>query len=214
MLGDALRDVCGPLGDLNQKLSGPEGKKWLRELKVFLRKERSWAFRDFPVWKTVILGTRDGPTEVRRAFREHGIKFGGEGNKFLTRVSNLVKDWGVVREVDLVRLPAIVPEFNRLRIPEVYDQVQKWGLELCSYQLAPCLRYQYLDQPTNEVLFIGMPLVEMVDSKHTDDSKLFTFQLERNESGIWISEESHCRATTYLSEWCKAWWVFVKPRRE
>lgn len=38
----ALRDVRGPLNDLNEKLSGEEGHVWLPALNQFLRKENPW----------------------------------------------------------------------------------------------------------------------------------------------------------------------------
>jgi len=42
MLGEVLRQVGGPLGDLWQKLAGEDGQEWLEALKRFLRKEESW----------------------------------------------------------------------------------------------------------------------------------------------------------------------------
>jgi hypothetical protein len=41
-LGEALRQVTGPLKDLHEKLSGEDGLTWLEELKKFLRKEKTW----------------------------------------------------------------------------------------------------------------------------------------------------------------------------
>ncbi|MCX6809885.1 MAG: hypothetical protein NTZ65_04030 [Candidatus Berkelbacteria bacterium] len=42
-LGEALRQIAGPLKDLHEKLSGEEGLVWLEKLKKFLRKENPWA---------------------------------------------------------------------------------------------------------------------------------------------------------------------------
>jgi len=43
ILGEALRQACGPLKDLMEKLSGEEGWWWLEALKKFLRKENPFA---------------------------------------------------------------------------------------------------------------------------------------------------------------------------
>lgn len=61
MLGDALREVCGPLHDLTTRLKGKNGDEWLTALKRFLRKENPWpsppvelaTFNTFKVWKTL-----------------------------------------------------------------------------------------------------------------------------------------------------------------
>jgi len=42
MLGEALRQIAGPLKDLLDKLSGAEGSEWVEALKKFLRKENPW----------------------------------------------------------------------------------------------------------------------------------------------------------------------------
>lgn len=67
VLGDALHTVCGPLGDLNQKLAGPDGTRWLTGLKRFLRKENPWEIvvEDLLPWITVELGTHKNSTLLR-----------------------------------------------------------------------------------------------------------------------------------------------------
>lgn len=42
MLGISLREVRGPLDDLNKKLCGGDGRKWFKALKHFLRGEPTW----------------------------------------------------------------------------------------------------------------------------------------------------------------------------
>lgn len=51
MLGELpLYEVRGPRNDLDEKLAGPQGKRWLRELNKFLRQEACWeVFKNFTV---------------------------------------------------------------------------------------------------------------------------------------------------------------------
>ena len=56
MLGTALQDVCGPLGDLIARLKGKHGEEWLAALKRFLRKENPWPvapMSGLKVWREV-----------------------------------------------------------------------------------------------------------------------------------------------------------------
>jgi hypothetical protein len=46
MLGGALREACGPLKDLMEKLAGKEGLWWLNALKKFLRKENPFTVNE------------------------------------------------------------------------------------------------------------------------------------------------------------------------
>ncbi len=64
MLGTALHEVCGPLGDLLQRLRGKHGEEWLTALKLFLRKENPWPTPcstiaiDFKVWKEIVFADK------------------------------------------------------------------------------------------------------------------------------------------------------------
>ncbi|MEK7615313.1 MAG: hypothetical protein AAB431_02935 [Patescibacteria group bacterium] len=49
--GIALASVVGPIGDLNSKLAGKEGEKWLAAFKRFLRGENPWP--EVPLWRKV-----------------------------------------------------------------------------------------------------------------------------------------------------------------
>lgn len=42
MLGAPLHEVIGPVHDLNTKLAGKNGKQWLTELNLFLRRQHPW----------------------------------------------------------------------------------------------------------------------------------------------------------------------------
>jgi hypothetical protein len=48
ILGEALRQACGPLKDLSGKLSGEDGLWWLEALKKFLRKENPFSANENP----------------------------------------------------------------------------------------------------------------------------------------------------------------------
>jgi hypothetical protein len=48
-----LREVSESLGDLSEKLAGPNGAYWLTGLKMFLRKENPWPAKPFAIWGTI-----------------------------------------------------------------------------------------------------------------------------------------------------------------
>jgi len=165
MLGEALRTVCGPLGDLNQKLSGSNGEEWLTALKRFLRKENPWdGATTFPVWKTVTLGTFKDVKSLKKALEEKGFRIGDWAADVLNqRTFKLAKE---ETEVNLVRLSVKELGFPRgAPYGEICAKAQELGLNLCPAEVGPALRYQYPDQPTGEWLTVAMEPLAVSDGR-------------------------------------------------
>lgn len=65
----ALSEVRGPLSDLNEKLAGSNGPKWLADLKKFLRKQFTLLFGDSRSKEEVLAaGHYDWVGDVAKAF--------------------------------------------------------------------------------------------------------------------------------------------------
>ncbi|MDO8511974.1 MAG: hypothetical protein Q7S57_01770 [bacterium] len=64
---------------------------------------------------------------------------------------------------------------------EIYQRAFELGLERCPAEVGPNYRLQYLDQPMNERLYIGMK--QITDSVGDPG----VFGLERNEDGLWLN---------------------------
>ena len=66
---------------------------------------------------------------------------------------------------------------------DIYQKAKDLGLELCPAELGPQLRLQYMNQPMNEWLYVGMK--QMSDS----DGRPFVFQLARYDDGErWLDD--------------------------
>ncbi len=73
MLGNIpLSEIRGPVNDLQDKLAGADGQKWLAALKKMLRGDNSWP--EIPLWRkvsnTVIEVNLDAPDTVTFWVRE------------------------------------------------------------------------------------------------------------------------------------------------
>ena len=163
MLGEALRTVCGPLGDLNQKLASPNGEEWLIALKRFLRKENPWDGKpDFPIFRTITLGTYRSVKDLRKALEDGGYCVSSWASDILgQRAFRLAKK---ETEVNLVKTTV-----RDLGFPEgatyedICNKAKEAGLNLCPAEVGSALRYQYADQPRDEWLTVAMETIADAD---------------------------------------------------
>lgn len=197
----ALCDARGPLNDLNDKLSGEEGKQWLDGLKRFLRKENPWvAPKTFPTWKKIRVGTDRSVDSLRSALRRDGFKISDWANDILGKISVCPEE----REVELVLvsgadLGQIEPESRK----RIFERASEHGLERCHPEVGPQLRQQYHDQPMGEWLLIGM------DPVTDSDGRPGVFNVVRRGGGSWLG--THCGDPGYL--WLPgSRWVFARRK--
>ena len=69
---------------------------------------------------------------------------------------------------------------NNHTTEEIYQRAQKFGLELCPSETGPLLRLQYLNQPMNEWIYIGMKQIADRDGNPS------VFRLGRDGAGLWL----------------------------
>ncbi len=183
MLGEALRNVCGPLMDFNQKLAGPDGIQWLEAFKRFLRKENPWAVCSFPTWKTIKLGTGlKTADDFRRAFKADGLRISDWANDLLNKQA--FKPADKETEVDLVVVSVAELGFPQgATRQEIYNRAQKLGLDLCPPEVGPQLRLQYKERPMREGLLVGMEPI--TDS----DGFPYVFRVVRVGDDLWLSRD-------------------------
>ncbi len=183
MLGEALRTVCGPLGDLNQKLSGPNGEEWLTALKRFLRKENPWdGAVTFPTWKTITLGAFQDVKSLTEALEKNGFRVsdwasGILGQPAFTMAAEKTK-------VKLVKITVAELGFSEgATYGEICDKAQESGFHLCPAETGPQLRLQYGDQPYGEWLTVAMEPI--ADS----DGRPSVFRVGRGVGDRWLASD-------------------------
>jgi len=85
-------------------------------------------------------------------------------------------------QVDLVRLTVKDLGFsNYATTDDLYKRAEDLGLELCPAEVGPQYRLQYMDQPMNEWIYVGMKQIS--DSGGIPD----VFELEHFDDGLWLN---------------------------
>jgi len=156
---------------------------------------------DFPVWKTIELGTGlKTANDFCRAFNEGGLLVTLGASGILRQPAFKVATKGT-------RVVLVVVSVAELGFPEgalqkdTFDRAQDLGLGLCPTEVGPQLRLQYKDQPLGESLLIGMePIADSV-------SDLNVFVVEHNERGLWLSRTYSNPNHFWRGEVC---WVFLR----
>jgi len=146
--------------------------------KRFLRGEVSHA--TFPVWKIITLGTGlKTAKNFRKALKDAGCKIGDWGNDILGQRTFTVSTEKT--EVDLVAVTVAGLGFTGgATRKDIYERAQELGLSLCPAEVGPQLRLQYLDQPMDEWLVVGMEPIAV------SDDYLHVFHVERDGAGRWL----------------------------
>jgi hypothetical protein len=205
MLGEALREVCGPFKDFVAKLEGSDGTTiWLPAFKRFLRKENPWS-----VWRTIKLGSEfKSADDFRSALSKKGNQTGDWANDIMSTTEFVKAMEGVNpdEEFDLVvRTTAelIGEERDAIR-EEIYAGATRLGLEKCSAWMGPKVRLDYQSQPNGELLIIAMEPIT------ASDGVLKLFRVERRDSGLWFLSLYDSPGSIWYPGFQ---WVFVQPRK-
>jgi len=179
--GSGLAEVAGPLKDFAEKLGGEEGKEWLAAFKRFLRTEEPWPkVPEFPIWKTIKLGTGLKVAEdFRHALSDGGFRLSDWANGILGKPAFTAA--AEETEVDLIKVTVAELGFKKgARRDQIYERAKELGLELCSPEVGPQLRLQYHDQPNGEWILVAMePIIG-------SDGGPDVFYVERLDSGLWL----------------------------
>jgi hypothetical protein len=168
---------------------------------------------DFPVWKTIRLGTGlKTATDFRKVlivdFRKAAIMSGNHigdcGNDILGRLAFTAVTEET--EVDLVIVSVSELGFkDGATRKDIYARALELGLQLCPNEVGPQLRLQYKDQPNGEWLLIGMEPIT--------DSRSYprVFGVLRHDGGMQFLDGSH-GDLDYFWLGCHRW-VFMRPRK-
>ena len=159
---------------------------------------------DFPVWKTIKLGTGlKTADDFRNALKAGSYIIGDLANDILGKPS--FKAATKETEVDLVKVIVAELGFEQgARRDQIYERAKDLGLELCPPEVGPQLRLQYRDQPNNEWILVGMESI--LDS----GGDLRVFDVGRDGSGLWLSGDWGS-SDGFWGAGCQ--WVFVRPRK-
>ena len=180
VLGDALRTVCGPLGDLNQKLAGTNGEEWLTALKKFLRKENPWGDQIIPV--SIKLGVHKTADAYRKALTEAGYRIGDWADDILGKTAFTVASEET--EVNLVVRSVEDLGFKKgAKYSEICARAQELGYQFCPAEVGPALRLAYESQPNGEWLLIAMEAI--ADS----DGNLSIFYVGHGDDVRWLGAD-------------------------
>ena len=131
--------------------------------------------REFPVWKTVKLGTCKTPGAYYMALKEAGVNISPLCSGTLDRITC---SKGEI-DLDLVALSvADLGLKEDARYTNICAKAQEFGLELCPAEVGPALRLQYGDQPEGEELRIAMK--DLIDCS----GDLDIFVVEHDGNGL------------------------------
>ena len=163
-LGVALCDVSGPLNDFNQKLTGPDGEKWLRAFKKFLRKEDPWRIvaSDFPVWATIQLGSI--------SFRDLLPVLVKEDCDIDDSAMSILKQAKIAKSRRVIHLAMLSPEILGFCYSPTYEKICdaafEMGFLLCPAEVAPRLIFQRKAMlPVRYVIVAMDPVLDRVSKK-------------------------------------------------
>ncbi|MDD4995027.1 MAG: hypothetical protein PHW53_00940 [Patescibacteria group bacterium] len=178
-----LHEARGSLNDLNDKLAGKEGETWLAALKRFLRKENPWPV-DFPVWKTIKLGTGlKTADDFCQALAAARVRVGSRARDIMNKPAFTA----AIEETEVDLVAASVAELGfpeGATWTEINKRAKERGLALCPAEVGPQLRLQYPDQPMGERRLIAMEPITDSDG----DIRVFNVGHD-DDDGCWLGTD-------------------------
>jgi hypothetical protein len=192
--------TLGQVEAVFNKLGGDEGVRRFLADELVVKPVQP----ELKVFKTIKLGTglktADG---FRKAVKDKGMRIGDYANDILGKPAFTVAKGET--EVDLVVISVAELGFkDGAKREDIYVRAKELGLELCPSEVGPQLRMQYVDQPKDEWLVIGMEPI--ADS----DGDLKLFYVKHGDDDLWLS--SHYHNPHYF--WSGSYrFVFVLPRK-
>jgi len=134
------------------------------------------AAHQFPVWRTIKLGTCKTPYEYHDALRKAYFKIGEWGDDILSKIDCSRQQF----DVDLVVLSVkeLAPAYACYT--GICARGVELGMELCPAEVGPALRLSYKDQPRCEWLHITMEAIRGCDSNY------HIFTVAHDPIGPWL----------------------------
>lgn len=154
---------------------------------------------EFPIWKTVRLGTCKSSSGYAKALRSAGMRIGGWGGDILSKISYSKE------EIDLNLVVLSVAELGfkeGATYVEICAKAIQLGLELCPAEVGPALLLQYGDPPQRgERLYIAMEAI----SNRLNYRCIFTVE---HNAGAWLDGDNGGHLVHFWS--AAARFVFVR----
>jgi len=170
------------------------------------KQKQGVTMKDFPVWKTIRLGTGIMLGYFSEALAQSGLRMNPwyewmlQDPAFKATTEPTEVDLVVVTEADLGLEKSIL-----LTPADIYKQAIEVGLDLCPNEVGPQLRLQYRDQPQGEYLWIAMePIIET-----RNNNQPLIFVVGRD---IWHLLLDVKNVDPSTLRWSPRW-VFIKPRK-
>lgn len=161
-------------------------------------------FAEFPVWKTIKIGTSFEADETfRQALNNRGFKINDWADDMLENSGVTAASKEV--ELDLVKATVAELGFKKgTRRDQIYVRAKQFGFEFCPSEVGPQLRLQYQDQLNGEWIFIAM------EPMFISDGLLMVFCLGHDDSGLWLRGHDGNPGIFWGPD---SQWVFVRPRK-
>ncbi|MEK7611820.1 MAG: hypothetical protein AAB407_00520 [Patescibacteria group bacterium] len=158
---------------------------------------------DFATWKQVKLDTGlKTAADFRSALKKAGMKISNWANDILGKPAFTVAAEEVSLDLVVVSVADLGFKKGATRA-QIYERARELGLDLCSAEVGPQLRLQYLDQPMNDWVLIGMePIADSGGS-------LSVFILRRDGDEVWLDGSSGSADLFWFADYR---WVFVRRK--
>lgn len=191
----AFCDARGLLNDLNDKLGGENGDRWLEKLTNMLREAT------FPIWRKLQIGFLEPVESLREVLRDGSFKV----SEYASQILNRIEVGRSVTDLELTVVTQADLGFAKgATFENMVARAKGYGLEKCPAEVGPYLRLIYKDQPKGERLRIAMePVADL-------GGGLVVFSVGRGVDGLWL-----------LADWFSpqsVWnphvrWVFARSRK-
>ncbi len=191
MLGEALRQIGGPLKDLFEKLAGSEGMIWLSALKRFLRKENPWAEMTAFFPHTITLGFHKTVEAYTATLELASLQVRVYARQMLAKTP--ISQTKIT--LDLVALTTkVLTGKDSATITEVFAGAERFGFDKCPAEVGLACRLADNDQPKGEGYLIGMepiadasgdPSVFLVED---DDDSWYLDSNEANPDSVYAGD--------------------------
>lgn len=134
----------------------------------------------FPIWKTVTIGTHRSIADLRTALDRADVRLSWYTDYFLDRTYLYRRPM----VIDLVKLSVADLGFQAgATRQEIYARARERGLELCPREVGPALRLTYMDQPMDDWLIIGMEPITGPGGRPV------VFRVVRLGDGLWLDND-------------------------
>ena len=137
----------------------------------------------FKIWKTIRIGVHKNADEYREAIKDAGGKIGDWANDIMSTAFTVVDQQPTFLTLVLVTVAELGYE-KGATLADICKRAIGLGLELCPAEVGPALRLQYMDQPNDEWMIIGMEPIA------ASRSHLEVFYVDRDGDGLWL-DASH-----------------------